>query len=153
MVRFKNRYLLCMFETEYGTDVQKSSVQAREVLAAVRSSLAVNFGDLAVGQAMASLAMKVWSPALGLCVIRSSRDQFRTVWAATSLLTGSPGLKKFGHVRLTVVHVGGTIRSCQKSAAQYARGVILEKTRTEEDTRNIEAAAAGMRRQLDAIDI
>lgn len=153
MVRFKNRYLLCFIDTEYGTDADTANVQGRDIISAVRSSLSTNFGDHAVGQSMASLALKLWSPALGLCIIRCSRDYFRTIWAATSLVTGLPGSNHLGRVRLSVVHVGGTIRSCQKSAAQYARGIIFDKARIGQDTEKTKAAVVGMKRQLDAMDI
>lgn len=153
MVRFKNRYLLCVIDTEYGEDADVFNVQSREILSAVRSSLSLNFGDLAVGQSMASLAVKLWSPALAMCILRCSRDHFRTVWAATSLVASFSGLPQLGHVRFSVIHVGGTIRACQKSAAAHAKNIILEKKLTGKDTVKLESAAASFRNELDAMDI
>lgn len=153
MVRFKNRYLLCFIETEYATDKHVYSLQPRDLLTAVRSSLAFNFGDLAVGQSMSSLAIKLWSPALAMCLIRCSRDHLRTVWAATSLITALTNFHHLGHVRLSVIHVGGTIRSCQKSAAEHARKIILVKRAQGEDTDSIQLAATSVRNEMDAMDI
>lgn len=153
MVRFKNRYLLCVIDTEYGKDADIFNMQSREILSAVRSSLSTNFGDLAVGQSMASLAVKLWSPALGMCILRCSRDHFRTVWAATCLVTSLSGCAHLGQVRLSVIHVGGTIRACQQSATEHARRIILEKKTAGKDTVKVEFAAASVRNELLAMDI
>lgn len=153
MVRFKNRYLLCVVDAEYGQDADVFNVQSREILSAVRSSLSTNFGDLAVGQSMASLAVKLWSPALAMCILRCSRDHFRTVWAATCLVTDFSGVPQLGHVRFSVIHVGGTIRACQKSAAEHAKNIILEKKRTGKDTLKLESAAASVRNEIGGMDV
>lgn len=152
MVRFKNRYLLCAIDTEYGGDREMLTIQSRELLSAVRASLATNFGDLAVGQSMASLAVKLWSPALNLCILRCSRDYFRTAWAATCLITELISSPQLGRVRFSVIHVGGTIRSCQKSAAQHARTIIFEKRAVHKDAGKTESAASSMMNEMYAME-
>ncbi len=96
--------------------------------------------------------MKYWSPILGLTLIRASRDHFRSVWAAATLITGVDGLPETVAVRFRVVHVGGTIRSCQKSAAEYARQLILDERDAGRDFQALRTAADSARRELDAME-
>lgn len=153
MVRFKNRYLLCLIDTEHGKDGDIMELQPRDLLTAIRSSLSTNFGDFAVGQSMSSLAIKLWSPALAMCIIRCSRDNFKTVWAAISLIVEISSFQRMGRLRFTVVHVGGTIRACQKSAAQRARRIILEKKSSGQYSARARAAADVMQRQLGELEV
>lgn len=152
MVRFKNRYLLCLLESEHN-ESKIATLEPRDILGSVRTSLAQNFGDLAVGQLQSSLAIKLWSPALHMCIIRSSRDQFRTLWGAVFLITQIQTAHHLGRVRLRVIHVGGTIRACQKSAAQHARELILNERSRGTDTSKLESAAASAKREFEAMDI
>lgn len=167
MVRFKNRYLLCHIEAdaEHVSDVR--NLDTRDISQLVRSSIFRNFGDLAYGQLISSLAVKLWSPALSLCLIRCSRDHFRTAWAAITFITSLTqknthplpatasssmleSVSPVPSVRFTVIHVGGTIRSCQKSAIDYSRQLILRARMNEYvDTTNLQIASVSLQRQLE----
>lgn len=155
MVRFKNRYLLCIIDSEYdqAADSDIFNLHARQIMATIRASLSLNFGDLAVGQLFTSLAVKLWSPALGMCIIRSSRDHVRTVWAAVSLVTAIEGVPSLGLVRLHVVHVGGTIRSCQKSATEHAQHIIVKKKSKGVEANRLEAAASSFKQDMDTMEV
>lgn len=154
MVRFKNRYLLCAVDFETLNDEQVLRISSREIINTVRHSLSTNFGELASGQSSSALAIKLWSPALRVCLIRASRDHFRTVWAATTLVTSVLlGGRNQSAVRFSVVHVGGTIRSCQKSATEYAREFILNERRKNRDASKLQVAAASVRREIDAMEV
>ncbi|KAI0566455.1 Ribonuclease P/MRP protein subunit POP5 [Gracilaria domingensis] len=153
MVRFKNRYLLCVIDSEKGSEADIYALQSKQIVSAVRSSLALNFGDLAVGQLMSSLAIKLWSPALGICLLRSSREHFRTAWGAITYVTEFKTAPQLGRVRLQVLHVGGTIRACQKSAIEYGRKLILQGKLHGHNTAALESAVIGARREMDAMDI
>lgn len=126
MVRFKNRYLLCVIEHDSCNDGVVESVNSRSILSAVRTSVQTNFGDISAGKLSSALTVKFWSPALRLALIRSSRDHFRTVWAAISMVTFLDCLPETVRIRLRVVHVGGTIRSCQKSGAKISKQLLLD---------------------------
>lgn len=153
MVRFKNRYLLCVIDSENGSEADIYGLQSKDIMNAVRSSLAVNFGELAVGQLMSSLAMKLWSPALGLFLIRSSRDHFRLAWGAITFVTEMKCAPQLGHVRMTVLHVGGTIRACQKSAEEYGRKLIFHQRNDEHLKTKLESAVKATRREMDSMEI
>lgn len=121
MVRFKNRYLLCAIEHDGLDETLLTCVSMRSIITAVRSSVQDNFGDILAGTLANSLSVTSWSPELGVALIRTSRDHFRKVWSSISMISKLKGLPETVNVRLNVVHVGGTIRSCEKVALDYGR--------------------------------
>lgn len=147
MVRFKNRYLLCHIDTEARPEqvTRIYKLETRDIHIAVRTSLSQHFGGLGIGQVISSLAVKIWSPALSLCLIRCSRDHYRTVWASLTLLTTLPYV---GVVRFIVIHVGGTIRSSQKSAINHARQLVLEARNSSQDTKKLETATISIQSEM-----
>lgn len=155
MVRFKNRYFLCLFDTDCLVEPQDKvqRLGQREIMRAVRDSVSQNFGDLGSGQLQSSLAVKWWAPALRMCIIRSSRDHFRTTWAAITLITRMETQQQLGAVRLRVIHVGGTIRSCQKSAFKHARQVLLEERKKGGDATKVQTAIRAAKRDLNEMVI
>lgn len=151
MVRFKNRYLLCVLETEHGDDAEMQRLTSRALLTALRASVVENFGDVGAGHTATSLAIKLWSPALRIAIVRAARDHFRTVWAAASFITELPTISTAGQVRFRVIHVGGTIRACQGPGAKHARELILEQRKRGVDAKALVAAAASAERELNAM--
>lgn len=118
----------------------------------IRASISRNFGDLAFGQIVSSFAIKLWSPTLSLCLVRCGRDHVRTVWGAITLISS---LSMDRHqvrepsIRFNVIHVGGTIRSCQPSAVEHARMLLSESGgTTTTQAREIQMASASAQRQL-----
>ncbi len=144
MVRFKNRYLLCVIEHDAYDSKTLENISVRSINSAVRTSVQTNFGDIIVGKLANALAVKFWSPALGLALIRSSRDELRQVWASISMINCLDCLPETVTIRIQVIHVGGTIRSCQKSAVDYARKLLLKspdisRSKIDSDMRNFKA--------------
>ncbi|PXF39824.1 Ribonuclease P/MRP protein subunit POP5 [Gracilariopsis chorda] len=153
MVRFKNRYLLCAIDSENSSEADIYGLQSKDIMAAVRSSLAINFGELAVGQLMSSLAMKLWSPALGIFLIRSCRDHFRLAWGAITFVTEIKCAPQLGQVRMTVLHVGGTIRACQKSAEEHGRKLIFQERNNGHMKTKLESAVKSTKWEMDLMEI
>lgn len=151
MVRFKNRYLLCAVDAEGGPQALRA-LSGLNILHAVRASLQDNFGDVGTGTLGASLAVKYWSSVLGLALVRASRDHFRLVWASLSMITRIEGLPEPLTLRFRVIHVGGTIRSCQKSAVEYMRPLILAHPGSKEEIAAFRAQGEAAQRQLAAVD-
>lgn len=130
MVRFKNRYLLCVLEHDGDGDGNPfEKVTVGNILGAVKESIQVNFGDVGVGTLNASLAIKYWSAPLSMVLIRAARDHYQLVWASLAMITELSGLPVT--ICFRVIHVGGTIRSCQKTAIEHARRVILSSADAE----------------------
>lgn len=152
MVRFKNRYLLCVLDHDAYDKGLIQKVTSRAILTAVRTSLQTNFGDVDGSYATPALAVKYWSDVLGLCLIRASRDHFRNVWAATTILTHIECLPETVTVRFRVVHLGGTIRSCQKAAASFARDLILDERDASNKVTALRTAAENTRKELNALE-
>lgn len=152
MVRFKNRYLLCRIDCEPHVSAELYKVEPRELYNAIRFSLSRNFGDLAIAKVASSLSIKTWSPALSLCLVRCARDHFRTVWGSITLLSTLQPVCDVGPVRFTVIHVGGTIRSCSQCAIDQARQLILDAQTSGGDPKPLEHASTSMQRQMEDPD-
>lgn len=148
MVRFKNRYLLCRIDCEPHIATKLYKVHPKELHNAIRFSLSRNFGDLAIAQVTSSLATKVWSPALSLCLVRCARDHFRTVWASLTILSTLPPISDVGPTRFHVVHTGGTIGSRTTSAVNEARQLILDTRASGDDSKLIENASTSLQREM-----
>lgn len=148
MVRFRNRYLLCSIEFQYDSARTAMALTPRTITNTVKHSLTVNFGDIGSGQAAPVLSVKYWSGPLALAVVRASRDFYTTVWAAITLTTAMPRDRLDNPVRITVVHVGATIRACQKAALRYSELVIAAERRRGLPVDHLEAEARATHRDL-----
>ncbi|KAK9367414.1 ribonuclease P/MRP protein subunit [Lipomyces kononenkoae] len=97
-------------------------VTLNAVNTAFRDALNRNFGDLGAGLVRASVSLKYFSPATSTGIIRVSRDHYRMVWAALTFLNEIGGVK----VMVTVDHVSGTMRKCEKVAISKNIKVVRE---------------------------
>jgi ribonuclease P/MRP protein subunit POP5 len=79
------------------------------------------FSFVAFWRLFSLLAVKYWNPATGLAIFRMSRAQLRLVWTSLTLLTQLNSRA----VSIRVLHVGGTIRSCQRALIRYSKQVLL----------------------------
>ncbi|KAK6524513.1 hypothetical protein TWF281_011420 [Arthrobotrys megalospora] len=140
MVRVKQRYLL--FTILYPSGPQATSTSAttapskvtqsmtfhspsppnlnRTSLASIiRSSISHNFGDWGIGQC-GGFAVKYFSPATSTGILRITRDNYRTLWAALTYireLFGQPAVIK-------VIRISGTIRKAELEAVKVAEEAI-----------------------------
>ena len=110
------------------------------LLAALRESLALHYGDAALGAALASLQVKYFNPRTGLAVVRCGREECASVQACVARCTSVKGRK----AKLSVLRRSGTLRACVKAArtlnadalralAAGARGVNVESALKEGD--------------------
>ena len=119
-MRFKQRYLLCEIVFEDGASDQ--SINSSLIFVHIRRTIENLFGDYGAGCLQQSLNVKYYNPNTGLVMIRCSRAHLRLVWNAVMSLT----LIKNRACRFTCLHIGGTIRSCQKKALEHSRAILLE---------------------------
>lgn len=131
MVRFKNRYLLA--ELRWHDGRVDDTLSDAMLLGLLRQGVALNFGDVSAGAALASMALKYWNPVTGLAIVRCGRDMHREVWAAMTLMRDVKGRS----VAVRVIHNGSTLRSSQQAALEHsasayrrlvARGAVGEKS-------------------------
>jgi ribonuclease P/MRP protein subunit POP5 len=152
MVRVRNRYLLCAIEYANNSEATVAQLAPRALHAAIRASVEYNFGDVGAGCALPSLAVKFWSPHLSLAIVRAHRDHYQVVWAAATLVTALPAANTSNPVRISVVHVGATIRACQKSAVEYAERLIVAKRTAMLPVDRVRAAMQSAQQELSAME-
>ncbi|BGP27987.1 ribonuclease P/MRP protein subunit POP5 [Rhodotorula toruloides] len=139
MVRFKHRYLLLhlLFPAAVDLDTVRRDSDANQppsestfspphlsessLISLLRDSLSVNFGDIGAGEVGGTFSIKYLSPSTSTVIIRVSREHFRTLWAALTLLRRVGGQECVARV----VHVSGTIRKTQHAAIAHDRTQIL----------------------------
>jgi ribonuclease P/MRP protein subunit POP5 len=98
---------------------QSTALNSKQIYAALKQSVIVNFGDTGWGAVGSSLngmtplcvggnadrtaAVKYFSPATNICIIRVARDPYRIAWGAVTYLSSIEGQKYIPNV----VHVSG----------------------------------------------
>merc|ERR1711879_212904 len=133
MVRFKNRYLLV--ELVWGDGMVDSSISSENLKREVKHQIQLNFGDFGVGLIQATLQVKYWNHLTNLCIIRCARDYYKMVWAAVTMIS----TLNQRSVLFRLVHLGGSVRSCQKAAIAFplkpgtARTLPAHGVKAEED--------------------
>ncbi|GAA5879055.1 hypothetical protein JCM1840_003855 [Sporobolomyces johnsonii] len=151
MVRFKHRYLLVhlVFPASIPSNPISTldcppsaptppppSLSESALISLLRDSLSVNFGDVGAGEVGGTFTIKYLSPSTSTLILRVSREHYRTLWAALTLLRRVGGHE----VVARVVHASGTIRKTQHAAIKHDREQILLATATA-------TAASGRRRR------
>ncbi|GAA6044348.1 hypothetical protein JCM8097_002779 [Rhodosporidiobolus ruineniae] len=134
MVRFKHRYLLVSLVFPAHLDPLTPSsasspagppalpvLSESAIIGLLRDSLSVNFGDVGAGEVGGTFSIKYLSPSTSTLILRVSREHYRTLWAALTLLRKIGGQE----VVARVVHVSGTIRKTQHAAIAHDRSQIL----------------------------
>ncbi|KAF9977640.1 hypothetical protein BGZ73_005356 [Actinomortierella ambigua] len=166
MVRFKNRYIV--FDIIYADsplgltslpavhalktqpdialepfgdtgrhNLRVPAISQKDLVFAIKDSIAENFGDYGVGITQRSLTLKYFSPHTNVGILRVSRDEANMVWGAMTFIRqikGNPCLIK-------VIHVTGTIKTCQLKTIEYDRDRILYLRRQAQLMQDEEAAS------------
>ena len=107
MVRVKHRYLL----VEYILPVNAVLVglTAFDLYKLIRYQIQKLFGAIPSGSILTALQVKYLNLQTNKLIIRCQRSNYRMVWASLTFLTRIGSIETF----FRVLHVGGTIRSCQ----------------------------------------
>eukprot|EP01104_Vermistella_antarctica_P016049 TRINITY_DN5397_c0_g1_i2.p1 TRINITY_DN5397_c0_g1~~TRINITY_DN5397_c0_g1_i2.p1 ORF type:complete len:158 (+),score=25.79 TRINITY_DN5397_c0_g1_i2:245-718(+) len=118
MVRFKNRYLLT--ELIWGDGLCDPSIKSSNISKLIRDNILKLFGEFGQASLQQAFQVKYFNASTGISIIRCARDgdRFRMAWAAMTMITqyydGRP-------LMFRVIHVGGSIRVCQKAASKVGR--------------------------------
>lgn len=121
MVRFKNRYVVMEVVWRERSKADEALSEAA-LLALLRDALAANFGDYGLGSSLPSLQVKFFSPYTQLFVLRCSRDVYRKVLAAATMVTDIGHRAAF----LRLLHVAGTVQACSEAAFRL-NGLLAER--------------------------
>ncbi|XP_023576783.1 ribonuclease P/MRP protein subunit POP5 isoform X2 [Octodon degus] len=123
MVRFKHRYLLC----ELVSDDPRSrlTLDDRVLGNLVRDTIARVHGTFGAAACSIGFAVRYLNVYTGIVLLRCRKEFYQLVWSALPFITY---LENKGHrypCFFNTVHVGGTIRTCQKFLIQYNRRQLL----------------------------
>ncbi|RUS77908.1 hypothetical protein EGW08_014339 [Elysia chlorotica] len=116
MVRFKNRYAIC--ELVFPQTAESGpQMETYQVYQAVKQSLLESHGDYGLAALQSSLSVKYLNIKTNIAIIRGERRHFDMVTSSLIFITEVGGLD----VAFRTLHVGGSIRSCQKFLIDYHR--------------------------------
>lgn len=115
----QNRWILVEFLPLPYPSQQSTVLDSKQIYAALKQSVIVNFGDTGWGAVGSSLngttlvsavrdtdrtdAVKYFSPTTNICIIRVARDPHRVAWGAVTYLSSIDGQRYIPNV----VHVSG----------------------------------------------
>ncbi|XP_047618709.1 ribonuclease P/MRP protein subunit POP5 [Phacochoerus africanus] len=123
MVRFKHRYLLCEVVSE---DPRcRLNLEDRVLGGLVRDTIARVHGTFGAAASSIGFAVRYLNAYTGIVLLRCRKEFYRLVWSALPFITY---LENKGHrypCFFNTLHVGGTIRTCQKFLIQYNRRQLL----------------------------
>ncbi|KAJ4455951.1 putative Rpp14 family protein [Paratrimastix pyriformis] len=119
MVRMKYRYFLV--ELVWEGQHTDPTLNFHKIKDEIIQSIQQNFGDLGIGLLSDSFKVCSVSPATNKFIIRCARLQYQRCWQAMTLI------RKFSEQPciLRVLHVGGTIRTCQSASLDHDRKMLL----------------------------
>ncbi|XP_062944303.1 ribonuclease P/MRP protein subunit POP5 [Cynocephalus volans] len=123
MVRFKHRYLLCELVSD---DPRcRLSLEDRVLSGLVRDTIARVHGTFGAAACSIGFAVRYLNAYTGIVLLRCRKEFYQLVWSALPFITY---LEIKGHrypCFFNTLHVGGTIRTCQKFLIQYNRRQLL----------------------------
>ncbi|XP_075575073.1 ribonuclease P/MRP protein subunit POP5 [Pelecanus crispus] len=123
MVRFKNRYVLCEVVSE---DPRcRQCIEDRAVGVAVRDAIGRVHGDYGLACCSVSFAVKYLNAYTGTVLLRCRKDSYRLLCSALPFVRQLESRHQRYPCFLNTLHVGGTIRTCQKFLIHYNRRQLL----------------------------
>ncbi|XP_035690799.1 ribonuclease P/MRP protein subunit POP5-like isoform X1 [Branchiostoma floridae] len=138
MVRFKHRYVLA--ELVFGNDLLVYNVTQRVVYAAVRDIIEQLHGGYGIGLFTPGMSVKYINEYTRMVMVRCRRENLKILASAIPFIKHLPD-GKGGQFPcfLRTLHVGGSIKACQKWLVQHNRQVLptllLRCTSEEEKSR------------------
>jgi ribonuclease P/MRP protein subunit POP5 len=117
MVRYKSRYFLLRFSFSSEDDRRRaySSISEKTLRNTIKQSILTLHGDYGLACVQSNLNVKYFNVTTDIALLRVPRDYYRLAWSAITVIThllSSP-------CSINIIHVGGTIKSCQKRLIAY----------------------------------
>ncbi|XP_008705891.1 ribonuclease P/MRP protein subunit POP5 isoform X1 [Ursus americanus] len=123
MVRFKHRYLLC--EVVSDDPRCRLSLEDRVLGGLIRDTISRVHGTFGAASCSIGFAVRYLNAYTGIVLLRCRKEFYQLVCSALPFITY---LENKGHrypCFLNTLHVGGTIRTCQKFLINYNRRQLL----------------------------
>uniref|UniRef100_A0A8C2J972 Ribonuclease P/MRP protein subunit POP5 n=1 Tax=Cyprinus carpio TaxID=7962 RepID=A0A8C2J972_CYPCA len=137
MVRFKSRYLLCEVCVPDRSSLQL--LEDRSIYNTLRAAVKRAHGDYGSALFNIGVIVKYLNAHTGVVLIRSRKKHYRLIWSALSFITCIENRGQMVQCFLNCLHVGGTIRTCQKFLVKYNRQQLhrmLPDCKTDEHVRS-----------------
>ncbi|NXT45734.1 POP5 protein, partial [Pluvianellus socialis] len=133
------RYVLCEVVSE---DPRcRQCIEDRAVGLAVRDAIGRVHGDYGLGCCSISFTVKYLNAYTGTVLLRCRKDFSRLLCSALPFVRQLEGRNQRYPCALNTLHVGGTIRTCQKFLIQYNRRqllMLLQNCTNEEERRCVQ---------------
>ncbi|KAM9392383.1 ribonuclease P/MRP protein subunit POP5 isoform 1-T1 [Pholidichthys leucotaenia] len=117
MVRHKSRYLLC--EVNVSDRAQLLLLNDQAVTAAVKAAVARTHGDYGAALCSIRFGVKYLNAHTGIVFLRFPKSCYKLLWSALPFITSIESRGKKIPCFLNCLHIGGTIRTCQKFLIRY----------------------------------
>ena len=115
-----------MVELSFGSAEDGSTALAgattRSLLDAVKEAILSLHGDYGLACVQHSLNIKYLNAVTRVLILRCPRNHHKAVWAALTTITSLKKVPCAAHV----LHVGGTIRSCQRALVKHNQVKLKE---------------------------
>ncbi|XP_059193359.1 ribonuclease P/MRP protein subunit POP5 [Centropristis striata] len=141
MVRVKSRYLLC--EVNVTDRSRLLLLDDRAVSAAVKAAVARLHGDYGAALCSTRFSVKYLNAHTGIVFLRFPKRCYKLLWSALPFITSIENRGQIIPCFLNCLHVGGTIRTCQKFLIRYNTQQLhrmLPKCKNEEEKQQVQKA-------------
>ncbi|XP_075071164.1 ribonuclease P/MRP protein subunit POP5 [Mixophyes fleayi] len=122
-MRFKNRYFLCELVLE--DPRWRQNISQGTVLYNVRDAVTRLHGDFGAAACSISLSVKYLNAYTGIILLRCRKDFYQILWSALPFITSLENRGQRYPCFINTLHIGGTIRTCQKRLIQYNRKQLV----------------------------
>ncbi|XP_032086017.1 ribonuclease P/MRP protein subunit POP5 [Thamnophis elegans] len=137
MVRFKNRYFLCEIISEDPRCQQ--FIEERIVHNTVKNAVARIHGDFGFACCSIAFSVKYLNAYTGVVLFCCRKVFYRLLWSSLPFITHLENRSQHCPCSFNTLHVGATIRTCQKFIIQYNRNQLLLLLRNCTSEADIEA--------------
>ncbi|XP_030594078.1 ribonuclease P/MRP protein subunit POP5 [Archocentrus centrarchus] len=141
MVRLKSRYLLC--EVNVSDRSRLLLLDDRAVSAAVKAAVARTHGDYGAALCSIRFCVKYLNAHTGIVFLRFPKRCYKLLWSALPFITSIETRGQKIPCFFNCLHVGGTIRTCQKFLIRYNTQQLhrmLPKCKSEEEKQQVREA-------------
>ncbi|XP_069817362.1 ribonuclease P/MRP protein subunit POP5 [Dendropsophus ebraccatus] len=122
-MRFKHRYLLCELLLE--DPRWKQNISQGTVLHNVKEAVARLHGDFGAAACAVGLSVKYLNAYTGIILLRCRKEVHQLLWSSLPFITSLDNRGQRYACIFNTLHVGGTIRTCQKFLIQYNRKQLI----------------------------
>ncbi|KAM9823056.1 ribonuclease P/MRP protein subunit POP5 [Syngnathus typhle] len=141
MVRLKSRYLLCEINVTDRNGLLL--LNDRAIAEAVKEAVARIHGDYGAAMCSIRFSVKYLNTQTGMALLRFPKMSYKLLWSALPFITSIETRWQKIPCFLNCLHVGGTIRTCQKFLVRYNTRQLhrmLPNCKNEEEKKQIRKA-------------